>query len=69
MFESKTVLSSRTVWANAIGLLAIAFGVFGFDVSTLDSGAVAEAIVQIVAAVSFVASTVFRVVATKQLVK
>jgi lysozyme family protein len=67
MFDSKSILASRTVWANCIGLLAVALGAFGFDTSALDANAFAEATVQLVAAVSFIASTVFRIVATKQL--
>lgn len=65
--DTKSILASRTVWANAIGLAAVALGFFGYDTAGLDATGLAEAIVQIVAAASFVASTIFRVVATKQL--
>ncbi|MGO4704507.1 hypothetical protein AB4072_01865 [Microvirga sp. 2MCAF38] len=69
MLETKHMLSSRTIWANAIGLLAIVLGILGFDTSTLDNGAVVEAVAQMVAAGSFIASTVFRIAATRQLMK
>ncbi len=67
MFDSKTILASRTVWANLIGLAALVLGLFGFDASALSTGAVEEALVQFVAAGSFIASTVFRILATKQI--
>jgi lysozyme family protein len=67
MPDSKSILASRTVWANIVGLAAVALGLFGFDTSSLDTGAFADAAVQLVVAASFVASTVFRVLATRQL--
>jgi hypothetical protein len=67
MFDTKTILASRTVWANLIGLAALVLGLFGFDGSALASGAFEEAFVQLVAAASFIASTIFRIVATKQI--
>jgi lysozyme family protein len=67
MFDSKSILASRTVWTNLIGLMAVGLGAFGLDTSSLDGPAFAEAAVQLVAAGSFIASTVFRIVATKQL--
>jgi len=67
MFDSKTILASRTIWANLIGLAALVLGLLGFDGSVLATGAFEEAIVQLVAAGSFIASTVFRILATKQI--
>lgn len=67
MFDTKTILASRTIWANLIGLVALVLGLFGFDGSALATGAFEEAIVQIVAAGSFIASAVFRILATKQI--
>lgn len=67
MFDTKTILASRTMWANLIGLVALVLGLFGFDGSALATGAFEEAIVQIIAAGSFIASTVFRILATKQI--
>ena len=67
MFDTKTILASRTVWSNLIGLAALVLGLFGFDGSALATGAFEEALVQIIAAGSFIASTVFRILATKQI--
>ena len=62
----KTILSSRTVWSNLIGLAALGLGLLGLDATGLESPAFADAIAQVVAAGGFIASTVFRIVATKQ---
>lgn len=67
MDTTKSVLASRTVWANLIGLASVAFGIIGVDTSNVDAGGLAEAMSQIVAGASFVASTFFRVRATKQI--
>ena len=67
MLDTKTILASRTVWANLIGLAALVLGLFGFDGSALATGAVEEALVQLLAAGSFIASTLFRILATKQI--
>jgi hypothetical protein len=67
MIDTKTILASRTVWANLTGLAALLLGFFGFDTSGLNTSAFAEAVVQLVAAASFIASTVFRILATKQI--
>jgi hypothetical protein len=67
MFDTKTILASSTVWANLIGLVALVLGLFGFDGSALATGAFEEALVQLVAAASFIASTIFRIAATKQI--
>ena len=67
MIDTKTILASRTIWANLIGLASLALSLLGFDASALNTGAFVEAAVQLVAAASFVASTVFRILATKQI--
>ena len=67
MLDTKTILASRTIWANLIGLAALVLGLLGFDTSGLATGAFEEALVQLVAAASFIASTVFRILATKQI--
>lgn len=67
MLDIKSIFLSRTVWANLVGLVALALGFLGFDTRGLDEAAVVESILQIVAAGSFVLSTVFRVVATRRL--
>ncbi|KAB0265656.1 hypothetical protein [Microvirga brassicacearum] len=67
MIDSKTILSSRTVWSNVIGLGALVLGVLGLDATGLEAPAFADAVAQIIAAGSFIASTVFRIIATKQI--
>ncbi|QRM28141.1 hypothetical protein [Microvirga sp. VF16] len=67
MFDTKTILASRTIWANLIGLAALVLGLFGLYSSALVTGAFEEALVQLIAAGSFIASTVFRILATKQI--
>lgn len=67
MFETKAVLASRTVWSNLIGLACLGLGLLGVQTGSLDANGLADAAVQIVAGVSFVASTFFRVRATKQI--
>ena len=67
MDTTKSVLASRTVWANLIGLASVAFGLIGVDTASVDAGGLAEAMSQIVAGASFVASTIFRVSAKKQI--
>lgn len=69
MIDAKSILASRTVWANLIGLAALVSSVFGFDTGDVDVNGVADAASRIVAAVSFIASTAFRVMATKQIAR
>lgn len=64
---SKPVLMSKTVWTNAIGLLAFALSTLGFDTSTLDSERLVENVLQAIVGLSFVFSTLFRIVATRRL--
>ncbi len=65
MILTKTALESRTVWANIVGLAALAARLFGFDVGMIDEPAVVDAILSTIAGASLVASTVFRVRATR----
>ncbi|WP_372426707.1 hypothetical protein [Salinarimonas chemoclinalis] len=67
MTETKTPLASRTVWANIVGLAALVLPLAGFDAAALDTDRLAEAGATFVAAASFIASSVFRVVATRRL--
>lgn len=67
MDVTKSVFLSKTLWANAIGLIALALSIFGFNTAGLDPSALAEQILQAIAAASFVFSSVFRVIATKKI--
>lgn len=64
---SKPVLMSKTVWANAIGLVAFVLSALGFDTSAVDNEQLVENILQMIVGASFVLSTLFRVVATRRL--
>lgn len=67
IIETKSVLASRTVWSNLVGLATLALGMFGVQTGAIDQNGVAEAAMQIAAGLSFIASTYFRVSATKQI--
>jgi lysozyme family protein len=67
MNDVKSMFKSRTIWSNIIGLSAIAIAHFGIDVSSLDQSKVLDSLVQIIAAGSFISSSVFRIFATKKL--
>lgn len=67
MDKTKTILASRTVWANLIGLVSVGLGLAGVKTGSIDANGLADAASQIVAGASFVASTIFRVTATKQI--
>ncbi|MBZ6076423.1 hypothetical protein [Microvirga puerhi] len=67
MIDTKVILASRTVWSNVIGLAALMFSILGFDATSLDAQPFLEAVMQLIAAWSFIASTIFRILATKQI--
>lgn len=67
MFDTKTLLQSRTVWANVVGFASLGLSLMGFQTTGLDVGLVTDRLLEFVAAGSFVASTFFRVFATKRL--
>jgi lysozyme family protein len=68
MTDMKSILASRTVWSNAVGLAALGLSAAGFDTAALQGPGIVDAGLQIVAGGSFIASTVFRVLATRKLV-
>lgn len=63
--KAKTILQSRTVWANLIGLASLGLSALGYG--ALDVGGLTEAVLQTVTAGSFVASTLFRIGAKARL--
>jgi hypothetical protein len=67
MSEWKTFLESRTVWANLVGLTAMILSSLGFASVGFDQEKIIDVILQVVAGLSFLASTVFRVLATHKL--
>ncbi len=40
MMETKSILASRTVWANLVGLAALLLGALGYGPDALDQEAV-----------------------------
>lgn len=64
---TKSILESRTVWANLIGMASLALSIFGFPTGDLDVNLITDRVLEAVAAISFLASTVFRVTATKRI--
>lgn len=65
--HGKSFLESRTVWSNFIGLAALSASILGFNLAGIDQSALVDAALKAVAGLSFVASTLFRVAATKRL--
>jgi len=68
MNDVKSILASRTVWANLVGLVSVGLTLAGIDTGDLDVNRVAESAAQLVAAASFIGSTVFRIAATRRLI-
>lgn len=65
--QTKSILQSRTVWANVIGFAALAANLLGFNTGIVDQGALVDALLNMVTGLSFVASTLFRIKATRQI--
>lgn len=65
--SAKPVWASRTLWANAIGLVALVLSWCGLTIPGLDTAVLTESLLQAVAGLGFVASTLFRLVATRRL--
>jgi lysozyme family protein len=65
--DTKSMLASRTVWSNLIGLGALGLSLIGIDVGSVDQNAFVSAILSVVTGASFIASTMFRVLAVQQL--
>ena len=67
MTEWKSFLESRTVWANLVGLLALVLSGLGFKTSDINAEYFVDVVLQVVAGISFLASTVFRITATRKI--
>jgi hypothetical protein len=67
MIEFKNLLMSRTVWANVVGLSTLLISMFGFQAPLIERDQLVDAILQVVTGGSFVASTIFRIIATKKI--
>ncbi len=62
--DTKSILSSRTIWANAIGLIAFGLTLLGVDSSGIDQGKLVDALLAVLTGGSFIASMLFRIMAT-----
>ncbi len=67
MTNPKSIFQSRTIWANVVGLAAVLLPAFGFDTSSVEPQRMIDTAAQVVAGVSFLLSTVFRITASKRL--
>jgi hypothetical protein len=68
MTDVKSIFASRTVWTNIVGLASVGLALVGVDTGDIDADRFAEAAAQLVAAASFIGSTVFRIAASRRLV-
>jgi hypothetical protein len=67
MTEWKNFIESRTVWANLVGLAALILSSLGFSLGGIDEDKTVDVILQIVMGLSFLGSTLFRVLATRRI--
>jgi hypothetical protein len=67
MLDTKSILESRTVWSNLIGMMALLLALAGRSLGVDDQAQLVDAVLQIVAGASFVASTLFRLLAEHKL--
>jgi lysozyme family protein len=65
--DTKSILLSRTVWANLIGLSAFGLGLIGIDTGLVDQNALVNAVLALITAGSFIASTFFRITSVHRL--
>lgn len=65
METTQPIYASRTIWANVIGVISFVLSITGHG--GLDAAGLTDAMLQLVTAGSFVASTLFRVIATKSI--
>ncbi len=68
MTDFKGMFASRSVWAGIVGFIAVALDMFGVSLGVdFDEGQTVDAILKLVEAISFLASIIFRVIATKRI--
>ncbi|MBS7702530.1 glycoside hydrolase family 108 protein [Chelatococcus asaccharovorans] len=60
MVNLRTILLSRPIWANLVGLASIMLSLAGLDTSGLDTAGFSESLLQVVAGGSFIASSLFQ---------
>lgn len=64
---TKTLLESRTVWSNLVGLAALLAKAIGLDMGDVDQNTLVDAVLTVISGAGFIASTVFRIKATRQI--
>ena len=65
--QVKGLFSSKTFWTNFVGLVSFVLSLMGFgELTSAESAQLVDTILQIITGVSFVLSTIFRVMATKK---
>lgn len=68
MDQWKSYLSSRAIWANIIGFVALALDMFGYNgVSAEDQSQIIDQVLKLVEAGGFIAGVVFRAIARDRL--
>ena len=67
MDTNKGAFASKTVWANIVGLASLGLGLAGVETGSIDVNGVADGLAKIVAGASFIASTIFRLRATRRI--
>lgn len=67
MFDYKGILGSRTVWANIIGFISFILLQLGWIDLTGDVDKIIETALAVVTGISFLLSTVYRVLASKRI--
>ncbi|MBS7698473.1 MULTISPECIES: glycoside hydrolase family 108 protein [unclassified Chelatococcus] len=60
MVNLRTILLSRPIWANLVGLASIMLSLAGLDTTGLDTAGFSDALLQVVAGGSFIASSVLQ---------
>jgi hypothetical protein len=67
MLDSKSIFASRTIWANIVGFACLALALLGVNTGGIDQSLFTDTLLQFFAAISFIVSTITRIVATKKL--
>jgi DNA-binding NarL/FixJ family response regulator len=67
LINTKSILSSRTIWANIVGLFAFLLSATGISISAIDQNALVTAILSVITGGSFIASSYFRIKAEQKL--
>jgi hypothetical protein len=67
MTNIKSLFTSRTVWANIVGLSCFLLSIVGIDTCGIDKGQITDTLLQGITGISFVLSIIWRITAKAQL--